>query len=185
MTTGMTGRIESFLRNEKWPSKSVAFNQTSYDYSTSSIFNCILDFIAINNWFYISDKCYQWSFHTFPRSWVSLPSLMDNQVMFPMFYHEGTLYAAGGLSNEGNIIPNMRFLNSGSLSWNNGGANANSGIYAHCGILHKNRIYTFGGARCDKFNNCSQWLQRNIFYPSFAQSFRLVMRPMRFRPHTI
>lgn len=85
------------------------------------------------------------NFNEFPRVWVPLPPLMNTQVMFPMLYHEGVLYATGGLSNGSYIIPNMRFLNLESSSWTNGANNA--GLFAHCGLLYQDRIYTFGGAR--------------------------------------
>ncbi|TRY68999.1 hypothetical protein TCAL_08067 [Tigriopus californicus] len=73
--------------------------------------------------------------------------MIDNLVMFPMFYHDGTLYTVGGLSSGSNVIPNLRMLNLESSSWTNGAAYSDSGFYAHCGILHHNRIFTFGGSR--------------------------------------
>ncbi|XP_059090607.1 uncharacterized protein LOC131886331 isoform X1 [Tigriopus californicus] len=92
------------------------------------------------------DKCYQWRFKVFPRAWIPLPAMMNNQMMFPMFYHQGKLYAAGGRSS-GSTIRNMRVLNLESDSWTNGAAYLESGFYAHCGILHQDRIYSFGGSR--------------------------------------
>lgn len=80
---------------------------------------------------------------------MPLPSMISTQVLFPMFYHEGILYAAGGRSSGSDPVPNMRFLNLESSSWINGAANNPSGFYAHCGILYKDRIYTFGGSRYD------------------------------------
>ncbi|TRY68316.1 hypothetical protein TCAL_08073 [Tigriopus californicus] len=92
------------------------------------------------------DKCYQWRFKVFPRAWIPLPAMMNNQMMFPMLYHQGKLYAAGGRSS-GSTIGNMRFLDLNSTSWTNGGAYEYTGFYAHCGILYQDRIYTFGGSR--------------------------------------
>ncbi|TRY68998.1 hypothetical protein TCAL_08066 [Tigriopus californicus] len=123
------------------PDLPVPLSSMGYAYGENAIFVCG----GISNGIGAQDKCYRLDFKVFPRTWAPLPSLMNTQVMFPMIYHEGILYAMGGLIDGSTVVPNMRYLNlESSLSWVNGAAN--SGFFGHCGLLYQNQIYTFGGS---------------------------------------